>query len=569
MGNSSPVAGSYAPDWKRDKNTQIESYLTRRPGDPGYLLSMISHEETTKDVPVSIDLDSLELDRKGTIVVWDHVVADATRFKGRVTERIVKSVYAQSGWQLDRVTRRRLLYIGPYRSTLELNLSMEPLILHQLYVTDERAGIYAVDNMPANYLFSKTSDVKVQTTGQATPNVLQLKVASERERAEIIAYLEREKTLVRATSDGEEVAPVWVEEGGLACPVFTVGKGRHLLEMQCTSARSSGAQLSDMETDVGPDALSIRIPGLQRAVISVAKDDDVFFSRMVVGDSGTFTVPLASDRVGGTYHVRTAFGMTADGAWWRGKPLGCSVQIPASSVDLGLSPKSGEVIPELRKIVSVDKTIRGVHVLRTATYTSATTLAGWQPKLKALTASVNADTLTLEAGTTRKIMSFLGAAFAGIEARNLRRVKLRLDNTYHNAFHGRGPGNHGPMYWPSSRSFAGFVVDYHTPRGYTKRVNLAVGLLHPQCNTHLPRYGKNGTFDEMCDLGSVVDQGPHSTFSLDLARYAPDDWDGQVWFSVGSDWAGSDRRLKARILATNDFVTDGFLPGSSASRSEF
>jgi hypothetical protein len=76
-------------------------------------------------------------------------------------------------------------------------------------------------------------------------------------------------------------------------------------------------------------------------------------------------------------------------------------------------------------------------------------------------------------------------------------------------------------------------------------------------------------FDEMCDLGSVVDKGPQSTFSLDLARYAPHGWDGRVWFSVGSDWAGSDRRLKARILATNESVTDGFLPASSRSRSEF
>jgi hypothetical protein len=296
----------------------------------------------------------------------------------------------------------------------------------------------------------------------------------------------------------------------------------------------------------------------------VAKDDETFFSRMVDGRDGTFSVPLASDRVGGTYRVATAFGVTADGAWWRGKPLVCSVEISPSSFDLGLSPKSGEVIPEQCEIKSVDKTVRGVHVLRTATYTSATTLAGWQPKLKALTASADADTLTLEAGTTRKIMNFLGAAFAGIEVRKLRQVRVRLDNTYHNAFHGRGPGNHGPMYWPSSRAFAGFVVDYHTPKGYTKRVNLAVGLLHPECNTYLPAYGRNGKFDELHDLGRMVDEGPSSTFSLDLARYAPDDWDGQVWFSLGSDWAGSDRRLTVRILGANEAVTDGFLPAPSA-----
>ena len=564
MGNCSPVAGTYSPDWKRDKNTQIESYLTRRPGDPGYLLSLISHHQTTKTVPLNIDLDSLDLARNDTVVVWDHKVADATKFKGRVTECAAKSVYAQTAWHLDRVTRRRLLYMGPYRGSLELNLSMRPLILHQLYITNQRAGVYAVDNMPANYLFSKTVDVTVRTTTQAAGKMLQVEVSSQRDPVQIIAYLERGQTLGDATLDNRKVAPVWVEEGGLLCPVFTVGKGQHILKIESTAEPRSKAHPPGIEATVGRDALSIRVPGLQKASISVARDEDVFFSRILAGRDGTFSVPLAGDRVGGTYRVTTAVGVTADGAWWRGTPLGCSVQIPPASVDLKLSPKSGPVIPEQCKIVSVDKTVQGVHVLRTATYTSATTLAGWQPKLKALTASADADTLTLEAGTTRKIMNFLGAAFAGIEVRNLRNVKLRLDNTYHNAFHGRGLGNHGPMYWPSSRSFAGFVVDYHTPQGYTKRVNLAVGLLHPECNTALPAYGKNGPFDEVHDLGSLVDEGPQKTLSLDLARYAPDDWDGQIWFSVGSDWAGSDRRLKAHILVINEAVTDGFLPESSA-----
>ena len=35
---------------------------------------------------------------------------------------------------------------------------------------------------------------------------------------------------------------------------------------------------------------------------------------------------------------------------------------------------------------------------------------------------------------------------------------------------------------PNSRNFAGLVVDYHTPAGYTKRVRLATGVLH-QCVT--------------------------------------------------------------------------------------
>jgi len=565
MGNTSPVAGTYTPDWKLDKDTAIESYLTQRPGDPGYLLSFISHEEATKDVPVSIALDSLDLDPGDTIVVWDHVVADATVFEGRVTERAVKSVYAQSGWRLDGVTRRRLLYMGPYQSNLALDLSMEPLILHQLYITSQRAGVYAVDDMPGNYLFSQTADVAVKTTVQAKPKSLRATVSSERDSAQIIVYLEEGHTISQATLNNTKATPLWIEEGGLLCPVFTVGKGQHVLDVECVAARASATEPQGIDAVVDQGTISVRIPGLDRAVISVAQGDDIFFNRMVTGRDGTFSVALAGDRVGGTYRVAVAAGMTAAGSWWRGQPLNCSVEIPPASIALKLSPKLAEAIPEEHKTVPINRTIRGLHVLQTATYTSPTSLAGWQPKLKALTASADPDTLTLEAGTTRKIMNFLGAAFAGMEVRNLRKVSVRLTNTFHKAFHLRGPGNHGPVYWPSTRSFAGFVVDYHTPEGYTKRVNLSVGLLDPKCSTALPAYGKRGPFDDVYDLGRLVDEGPEKTFSLDLTRYAPDDWDGQVWFSVGTDWAGSDRRLKARILAVNDAVTDGFVTGVNPS----
>ena len=115
MGNASPVAGAYTPDWKSDKETHIESYLTQRPGDPGYLLSFISHEEALTTVPVTIDLESLAPGPRG----HDHRPGPRGRrrngYEGRVTERVTKSTYRETGWSLDRVTRRRLLYMGPYR----------------------------------------------------------------------------------------------------------------------------------------------------------------------------------------------------------------------------------------------------------------------------------------------------------------------------------------------------------------------------------------------------------------------------------------------------------------------
>ena len=562
MGNATPVAGTYAPDWKRDKETQIESYLTMRPGDSGYVLSLISHEEEPKAIPVTVDLDSLELDRDGVVAVWDHVVADATTYEGRVTEGVARSVYAETGWQVDRAVRRRLLYMGPYQRRVELDLPMEPLILHQLYVTSQRAGVYAVDGMPGNYFFGTTAGVTTQTTAGLGSGELQVRVSSTRDSAEIIVYPSKGERVRDATLNGVKAVPLWVEESGRLWPVFTVAKGQHVLKVWSEAARVGAPPPASMEAAANSSALTVRVPGLAEAAVSVTNDAGVSYSRMVDGPEGVFRIPLPIDRPGGRYRVSVTAGVSADGTRWCGDPLSCGVQIAEASADLGLSPTwGGELIPEQHQVLSVDRTIGGVHVLRTGVYTSQTARAGWQPELKALSASVDVDALTLRAGTTRKIINFLGGAFAGMEARDLRKVRLRLTNTFHDMYQLRGKGNHGPGYWPSSRSFAGFVVDYHTPKGYTKRVNLAVGLLHPECSTALPGYGKGTRFDEVYDLGNLVDEGPEKVFSLDVGRYAPDAWDGQVWFSVGSDWAGSGRQLEARILAVNDAVTEPCLAG--------
>jgi hypothetical protein len=118
------------------------------------------------------------------------------------------------------------------------------------------------------------------------------------------------------------------------------------------------------------------------------------------------------------------------------------------------------------------------------------------------------------------------------------------------------------MYRKSSRSFAGIVLSYHTPRGYTTKVALGVGVLTPDCNTPYPAYAGKGAPDKVINLGDIVDQGPTKVIALDLTRYAPKDWDGRLWFSVGSDWVASERQLTARILAVNEKAGDQFAGGT-------
>jgi len=155
MGNSASVPARYTPDWKTDRETNVESYASQRLIDNGYLLSFVDHEHTSRTVPITIDLDSLSLDREGRIFVWRYTVEDANTFRGFATERLVRDTYTNSGWRLEGVTRRELVYAGPYSSTLSFDLETQPLELSQFYVTNQSVAVYAEDGLPANYLFGQ------------------------------------------------------------------------------------------------------------------------------------------------------------------------------------------------------------------------------------------------------------------------------------------------------------------------------------------------------------------------------------------------------------------------------
>ena len=475
IGNCRNIALGYSPDWKRDRNTKVESYTVQRNGDKGYLLSFINHAEETERVPVEFELGSLALDRDGPVFVWEYVVADATLFKGRATDGQARRVYAQTGRQLDRATRRRLIYAGPYRASLQFELNMEPLLLHQLYLTSQPVAVYSEDDLPANYLFGRVARVELGAQADWTGGSLDVQIDSGRDKAEIVAFLPSARLrLERATLDGQPLSPRWVIEGDRVLPVLEVGKGRHTLAMAFA-------------------------PGV------------------------------------------------ADG-----------VADPPVDQETGLAKVSPARRPGRRDIVAVDRMVHGLRVLRAAELTTSAPAGTFQPELDALMAAADPDALVLEAGTTRKIDARCrGAAFAGLEIERLETLRVKLGNTFHNAFHCRGPGVHVPNR-PNSQNFAGIVVDYHTPAGYTKRVRLAAGVLHQDCNSAYPDYGRTGQADESYDLGTSMIEGPEQTFALDLRPYAPGDWDGRVWFSVGSHWVSSDRRLKLEILAANDAVRGDF-----------
>jgi hypothetical protein len=156
----------------------------------------------------------------------------------------------------------------------------------------------------------------------------------------------------------------------------------------------------------------------------------------------------------------------------------------------------------------------------------------------------------------------LGYAFAGFETRGCRWLWLRAEFDRYEPWQG-----YGEM---TDNRFVGLVLDYHTAAGYARRVWLHHPTLRPthperRCERraptwHLdlarPRRLLEVNWEQVhADLpqGSPPrDQAgglPEAqTIGLDLDRWAPPGWDGRLWFGIGIQDAGSQRRFAVGLL---------------------
>jgi len=122
----------------------------------------------------------------------------------------------------------------------------------------------------------------------------------------------------------------------------------------------------------------------------------------------------------------------------------------------------------------------------------------------------------------------VGIAEVGLEIENLRSLSVTVDAS--------------PVFKRhDDNSFAGFVVDYHTRDGYTKRVSLPMGFYSQKKWSDNPRWGKRGKADQFVDFGKK------NEYELDLQKWAPDGWDGRVWFMVSLQNSGRNTKLKGTL----------------------
>ena len=550
MGDTNMVGARYSPDYTSDPETTVESYCTRRPGESGVILSLISHADQVATVPVEIELQSVGLSAGDGLRAWVYTVDDAKESNGRFSDAGVREAWRKDGWQVDGVCGRARVAPEIRNGRLRIALSMKPLILYQLYLTPAAALVRSEDGLPANYLFERHRKVRVVATRRGASEAA-CTVESQRERAEVALALPAGAQLTRCALDGKPCSTVWQRLGGDLLPVVEVGKGTHELAYSWEPT-DLPVRPPNVQVHVEKDRIVLTgLPADTQALVSLSRNGRTVTSRpLLVDGNESATLLLSPWREEGEHALSIDGLVLPDGAFRAFQHQSHAVTLSKSPAPRQWHKKPHPAYAEQARETPVNRTINGLKVLSAATYTSRVADCDVQPGVPPLVAEVDPDALRFTAGTGRLLYQFRGAAFAGLELADLRALALELRNTYNGreAFCYEGEGTHRPKYKRSKRQFAGLMVDYHTPRGYSRRVGYSMAAENFDCTTPYPPFGANRKPDHMVSFGDIVTGHPSRVFSIDLAAHAPEDWDGRLWVFAGSDWIRPGRRLEATLL---------------------
>ena len=122
-----------------------------------------------------------------------------------------------------------------------------------------------------------------------------------------------------------------------------------------------------------------------------------------------------------------------------------------------------------------------------------------------------------------------GVAHAGVELKGVQLLNVEIDAS-------------PDVERKGEQSFAGFIVDYHTDTGYTKRVALSIGNYDKTRQFKSPAWGKGSVPDEYEVLGR------QPIYKLDLRKWAPPRWTGQVWFTATLQKPKPDAFISAQLI---------------------
>ena len=536
-GNADPVDVHYTPDWKSDPETNVESYAMRRLGTDDILVSFINRNRTAVSQEFTLDLASLKFPEEQRINIWAMPVKryGKDRKEYFLSNRDYRELYRKNNWQGGFIGAPELVYSGPARGVFRhtrRDWQRDQMI--QFVITPSPLSIFSENSLPCNYFYTKSRHTAISGST----------VTTQREAVEIL-LADRNCFFASVEVDGKKVTPRPVDVGGQLFQLITLPAGTHHIRWEKEN-RKPAAVHAVPAADVA-DGRRIRVSSGDSSQLYAVE----FEGRTVY--TGTLPAELPGRHPGGIYRLRFA------GEPDQYREFRLPEGVPGSVAPVA-SPKRH---PAQRNVVPADVKYQNVSISAGATYVSDWDDAfDLQRNQLPYIVGANPQALELKAGTSPRergnFVSLYVNTCAGFELSGARQIELKLKNTFSDnpaQFKGHVMYN----YRNPALDFAGFVIDYRVGGKYTYRVTCSVGLYSDKLRNPLPPWGCGRVQDRAYDLGQLVDERAEHVFSLDLARMAPKNWDGTVFFSVGTSRLNPNRLLDVKILSFNRADAGNFL----------
>ncbi len=451
-GNLWPADVRYAPDWRRDAETNIESHAMTRADADDVLVSFINRGDAA-DIPIEINLGTCGFKPGARVNVWcAHL--DLGQNDNADTLSAPELVY--SG-----------VAEGRFRYVIE---KLGKNKMEQFLVTISPLSFYAVDSRPLTLPYT------AQRVGKIMGGKVTLKEAAD------FALFDLDKEFSEVTVNGEPVMTRVVDMGGLGGTWFSLAAGEHTVAWKESPRRKDA-----------PKGKKIG-----ESVMTARRKARKMFRWSIYGD-------------------------------------------PVKTIEKLSSVRDGVKVTERAEFIDRYDILQLI-----------------QTNMLSSVARADADKLVLEAGTTRRqSVNRHQSAWAGFEFDGARQIRFRFEHTF------TTPSvmfDHKGGYLKENEvPFMGFMIDYRVDGTYVKRAGFACGMFKEKNEQSVPPWGKKRKPDELYELGELIDERSGRVFSLDLAKYAPTNWDGVAYVSVGVMRVKPDRRIKISILDFNNINSDDFL----------
>ncbi len=443
-----------------------------------------------------------------------------------------REVYRQSGWALDAVGRLLdVRIIEAPGERIELALPTTRDILTMAVLANSPARVFSVDGTRVNFHGTDVLDASIEAT--PTGDTIRLSGTMPEGGGEALIVAPRGRRIV---DDAARLAPF----GDLWLAVVPLEAGKSTLELALEDVPPThpdgGITGGQSEIEAG-EALALSFGAGGPVTAMITRDDVPLYLGPAPVVDGRVTLAVPEQLEAG--EIEIALSTEADGRLLRGH-FRVSV---TGSYQPDLPPWRLPYTGPFGEVAEVDVEARGLHVIGAAT-------EHFDGRNGPQVGIAEPEALCFGGGIADAPVTRYGYGYGALELENARVLRLRITNTFFDAWtFNRGMPSYHPQY---TSTFAGMFVDYHTDAGYIRRVALGLGIINPKREIGRPEWGAAAVPQEYIALADAINEGRETTVTIDLARWAPEGWDGRCWLTAGAENVYPSRRLYVEIVEAFD-----------------